>query len=505
MTGAAAWNRRPAPPLAWGIVVLTLCMLAGMAIGWVGYIGSDDWVYILNARDRMDTPWIIGTDHWKVRLTMTLPMAAAFAVFGESELAAALPTLLYAWATGVMVVAFLWRRAGPAAALIAGVFLAGAPLLALNATSLRIDAVENFYVIASLLCFLLALERGGGVWWLLASGALAGLAFATRPTAIALNAFYGVLFLMSYRLGRARYLLLLLGFLVVWLAESVYYLHGTGLWFYRLGVDFRHDQVVRAGTLINAVLLAPLRMLLTSHSFGLAFWLLPPLAWYAGRTAVAGDALLRTVRLLTLFAVVWMVVFAAFATKLVLDPRYLAPALTAALAVEAIGLTLLWQRGLRLLALFLGALLLVVQMTGLYVENKNFLYAERWLVELAKQRTDVIHTDPQTRERALFLLELAGVQDSVRDVPAPVGGLFLAVPRNAARGQYNAKRWTPHDFAPGAWPVVETLDPGETAIGPLGRAVGLDGTMPVSLWVKLVKPNPVIHLLRRTEDRGSKP
>jgi hypothetical protein len=127
------------------------------------------------------------------------------------------------------------------------------------------------------------------------------------------------------------------------------------------------------------------------------------------------------------------------------------------------------------------------------------------LVELAKQRTDVIHTDPQTRERALFLLELAGVQDSVRDVPAPVGGLFLAVPRNAARGQYNAKRWTPHDFAPGAWPVVETLDPGETAIGPLGRAVGLDRTMPVSLWVKLVKPNPVIHLLRRTEDRGSKP
>jgi 4-amino-4-deoxy-L-arabinose transferase-like glycosyltransferase len=490
----------PAPPLLVGIVLLTICVLAGMGMGWVGYIGSDDWVYILNARDRMDAPWMIGTDHWKVRLTMTLPMALAFRAFGESELVAALPTLLYAWATGVMVLAFLWRRAGTTPALLTAVFLAWAPLLVLNATSLRIDAVENFCVIASLLCLLLALERRGSAVLLVACGLLAGLAFATRPTAVALTLFYALLFFGGYRIHRVRYLLVLAGFAAVWLAESLYYLHGTGRWFYRLGIDFRHDQVVRAGTLFDAVLVSPLRMLLSSHSFGLVFWLFPPFAWYAGRAAVTGEAPARLVRVLTLFVGTWIAVFSAFATKLVLDPRYLAPALTVALGIVAIGLNALWQRGHRALAAVIAASLLVVQALGLYVENKDFIYAERWLVKLAAQRQEIIYTDPQTRERALFLLELARVQDRIRAESPPPGALFLAVPRNAARGHYNSMRWAPSEFQPGPWPTEEILDPGPTALGRLLGALGLKSRIPESVWTKISVPNPAIRLLRRAKN-----
>lgn len=497
MTGDAALARRQMPPLALGIVVLTLCMAAGMAMGWVGYIGSDDWVYIRSARERMEVPWLIGTDHWKVRLTMTLPMAAAFAAFGQSELTAALPTLVYAWATGVMVLVFLWRRAGVAAALLAGLFMALAPLLVINATSLRIDAVENFFVVASLLVFLVALERAGPTWLLLVSGVLAALAFTTRPTAVALLAFFGVMFLAGAGFGRLRYLWMAVGFMAVWLAESLYYLQGTGRWFYRLGVDFGHDQVVRAGTVLDAVLLEPLRMLLTSHSFGLAFWLMPVLAWYAGRANVAGDSVARLVRLLALFAAVWILVFSAFASKLVLDPRYLAPALTAALMVAAMALALLWRRGRRALAAGTAAALLSVQALGIYVENKDFLFAERWLVQQAQQRTEPVYTDPQTRERALFLLQLAGVDQRVRAEPAPPGALFLAVPTNAARGKYNAQRWQPADYQPGNWPVQETRDLGRNGLGSVLRAMGLDRRMSPGLWDKLAQPNPAAVLYRR--------
>ena len=501
MTGDIVLPRTPtptrSPALMPAILLLTLCMLVGMAMGWVGYIGSDDWAYILNARARMTMPWIIGTDHWEVRLAMTLPMAAAFAALGQSELTAALPTLVYAWSSGVIVLVFLWRRASVLAALVAGVFLSLSPLLVINATSLRIDTVENFFVMAALLTFLVALERSGPAWLLLVSGVLAALAFTTRPTAVALLAFYGVLFLAGHGMGRRRYLWLALGFLAVWLAESLYYLHGTGQWFYRLSVDFGHDQVVRGDTLYDAVVLAPVRMLLTSHSFGLAFWLLPSMAWYAGRESVAGEALARLVRLLALFAGAWIVVFAGFASKLVLDPRYLAPALTAALMVAAIGMALLWQHGRRLLAVGGAMVLVAVQALGLYLENKDFLYAERWLVQLAQQRAEPIYTDPQTRERALFLLQLAGVEQRVRATPAPPGALFLSVPANATRGRYNKQRWHPDDYRPGVWPIQETRDLGRTGLGDVLHALGLDQVFPPALWTKVAHPNPPVVLYRR--------
>jgi 4-amino-4-deoxy-L-arabinose transferase-like glycosyltransferase len=490
--------RQATPSLALAVVLLTVLFAATFRLGWVGYIGSDDWAYILNARQRMTDPFVIGTNHWQVRMALTLPMALSFKLFGESELSAALPTLAYAYGTGLSALLFLWRRVGWAAALLAGLFLATSPLLVVSATSLRVDCVETFFVVASLLVFVRACERTRGeTALLLLTGLLAGLAFTTRPTAVALLAFYGVLFLAGHRIVRARYALVLAGFLAVWLAESLYYLLATGQFLYRLHIDFHHDQVVRPGGLMDAVVIAPLRMLLTAHGFGLAFWLLPPLAWYAGRASASAPPVPALVRYFVVFALVWVVVFSVFASKLVLDPRYLAPALTATVIVIAMSLEGLWRNGRRALAAALTAAILVAQVLGICVDNKDYMYAERWFVRLLAERLEPIHTDPETYGRAVFLLQLAGVEARARSAPPPPGSLFLAVPENAARGRYNTSRWDPATYEPGDWPAVERLDPGRTAIGRVTEAVGLSGWLPAHVWQKLDQPNAPVTLYRR--------
>jgi hypothetical protein len=242
-------------------------------------------------------------------------------------------------------------------------------------------------------------------------------------------------------------------------------------------------------------------MLLSSHSFGLVFWLFLPLAWVGLRsTAVAEKGLLDSsthVRILSTFVVVWIVVFSVFASKLVLDPRYLAPALSMALVVIAIGISHLFRSGSAVVATISLGALLFVQGLGLAVENKDFLYAERWLVKEASQRNEVIYTDPQTRERALFLLQLAGVEDRTRIGPVPKGALFLYVPRNVSRGMYNKLRWMPEDYTPGPWPIVDTVDPGPSFLGQLLAPLSVQGILPAAVWQKLVYPNPPVDLLRR--------
>jgi len=491
--------------LALALLAFAACSVLCLVWGWVGCIGSDDWIYIQNARERIHDPWMIGVDHWSVRLTMTLPLAFALASLGESEFAAILPTLVYCLATGALMLIFVWRRSGTWAAVLLGLFLAASPLLVINATTMRVDTVENFYVISALLCFLAALRREGAAHWLIAAGVLAGLAFVTRPTTVALLAYFGVLFLSGYGIRRSRYLLVLAGFAVVWIAESLYYLHGTGHWFHRLVVDFNHDQVTRGGTLFDAVVLAPLRMVLASHNLGLTFWLLPPLCWYAGRDRIAGEAVARLVRLLTLFVAVWIAVFSVFASKLVLDPRYLTPALTAALAVIALAVQVLWQHQHRALGGVIALAILATQGLGLYVENKDFMYAEHWLVRLAKESPETIYTDPQTRERALFLLQLAGVDKRTSSKLPPPGGLYLYVPVNAASGTYAGTRWQPKDYEPLDWPVVDTNDPGQTALGRALQAAGVSSRLPPVIWTKISYPNPAVHLLRRPAPAANGP
>lgn len=480
----------------WDVLLVAFAYGILFNLAWVGYIGSDDAVYILNARSRVLDPFLIGLNHWDVRLTLTWPMALSFLAFGESEVAAALPTLVYTLATGFFVYFFLMRRTDRIAAFSAAILLATSPLLAVNATSLRIDAVETFYVLTSLIVLMVAIERRGATALLLLSGVLAGLAFVTRPTTVALLAFYGLLFLLGYKIERRRYLLVVAGFLSIWLLESFYYLAGTGNFFHRLSVDFNHDKVVRGAGLLESVLIAPIKMLWGSHSLGFTFWCLPIAAWQLLRNPSMPTSTRSIASFLTLFSIIWVVTFSAFASKLVLDPRYLAPATAAALVVTALWISALIRLGKAQWATAIILLLLGSHALAIYMENRDFSYAERWLVRLAQRTPEPIYTDPQTSERARFLLEISGLRNRVIPEPAPPGALFLAVPENNARGRYNQFQWNPTTFSPGIWQEVDKLSPERKGIGLVLEALGLQHFFPPHLWKKLNNPNPPVTLFR---------
>lgn len=85
--------RQPEPPAAilWRWVAIILAAWGGTTVlNWRGYIGVDDIVYAKYAYElhRMPINW------WEFRMPTIMAMRASFALFGPTEFAAALPTLL---------------------------------------------------------------------------------------------------------------------------------------------------------------------------------------------------------------------------------------------------------------------------------------------------------------------------------------------------------------------------------------------------------------------------
>ena len=482
-------------------LLLSICLVF-IYYSWVGYIGSDDWVYIENARARIAEPFMIGQDHWQVRLPLTWPMALSFLALGESELAAALPTLLYFVALVLLNYLLISKVKDRQTALLSSTLLATSPLLLVNATSLRVDTVETFWVIASLLIFYLSVYKNGNGLLLVLVGITAGISFVTRPTVVGLLVYYFILFASGYGKNRSQYMLILLGFILIWGTETIYYWMNTGTPLYRFHLDYHHDTIDRSKTSNFGVFLDPIFLLLFNQGFGILFWLLP----FASYGLLRSPDLKSKPRLdyfLLGFVITWLLFVFLLTRKLVLDARYLAPATVAALILVASWLSLMCSQGKRYMAGLLFSGIILTNIVCLYLENKNPIYAERWLVELAKLSTEPIYTDPQTEERARFLLELDNTATKVHPLVAPPGSLFLSVPINAARGQYNAYRWNASDFAPGNWQIVDKLNPENRIIARPFEWFGLDKLVPSNFYKKICCPNSPI-ILYRNDGNGVK-
>jgi 4-amino-4-deoxy-L-arabinose transferase-like glycosyltransferase len=212
--------------------VLAVALWAAVlrALFYPGYFGSDEVTYVESAFKLLHGDWSVDSYVGANRYGVNLPIAAFGWLFGQNEFAAALYSLLCSIGEVALVTAFGIRMFGSRAGVLAGLLLACVPVHVHYAGRLMADAPLGLAITASFLFFWYGEARHSRLGYLLA-GCAAGASFWIKPAVI----FY-VLVLLLYpivfrRLER-RWVWTVAGFVVVVLANNVFFWAVTGrFWF----------------------------------------------------------------------------------------------------------------------------------------------------------------------------------------------------------------------------------------------------------------------------------
>jgi 4-amino-4-deoxy-L-arabinose transferase-like glycosyltransferase len=477
------------------LTLLLVIMIAVSAalLGWVGYIESDDQFYASAAIGWITHFPFVGTNHWGLRHAIVLPIAASFRLWGVSETALIFPITLYYLALVVVTFAVMHRVADLAVAFWAAVLVALTPLFSVGASIVYTDLAELFFEMSSFWAFYLAMRREGAAQMLLLSGALAGLAWITRETAVALIAFYGILFLFGVGMPRTRYFWMAGSFVAILAADTIYLWSETGDWIYRYHVTLRgvandnpnHYPGPERHDLINvSKFVRPFVVLFLSHEFGLLNILAVPAAiWLLASRSI--DAVSRDLaRLLSLLAVVWFLVLSyVFLDRLWSLPRYQSVAGYCSAILVALWFTRIgFVQAPRVAACVLAALI-ASNLLFTYLDNKDLLYGERTLASLTERIHEPIYADNATRSSASFLLQAAGTTDEVKTGIPPAGSLFFynASPRRPVEQMVGAEAMNKSE-------LVERFKEQPKISARLIQAVGLVRFLPEGLRLKLDPP-----------------
>jgi 4-amino-4-deoxy-L-arabinose transferase-like glycosyltransferase len=483
------------------LALFTFALL--VAWGWVGFLGSDDVTYAIGGYGWLEHfPFVGG--HGTIRYPITIPIALSFLTLGENEFAMVLPSLLYM----LGFLALTWfsvRRAGDGRlAFGALAALVTCPLLVVQSSIASVDIVEMAYLFASAYFFWRCLEDGPDTRRLLLAGAMAGLGFLTRETAIFIAAFYAIFFAIGYRFHRGHYLWIAAGFLGVWALEVVYLWIMTGDPLYRINISLHHDSSIDrsidlAGNVVIHPLVDPLLVLLANQEFMALFFLAIPLGGWLCFGRSVPDRLKVFARIIAMLGLVWFVAAGAAQKLLPLNPRYFMITAAAACILTGIALALLFQRGkARLLILAAAIFLFGTNMLGIYVENKDSLFGERQLARLvAKQPESIIRTDPMTRYRADMLLRWEKAQPRVLpEAPVP-GALYFHNPKWADSANFMMKPEQIPAFKPQpGWERLGSWEPQPPLITKAIESTGLSGLIPGGIWHKLRYRHPPVTLYR---------
>ena len=489
-------------------LVIGLAVSALLVIfAWVGFLASDDVTYAKGAYGWIEHfPYVGG--HGTIRYPITIPMALSFVLFGENEFAMVLPSLLYL----ILFFVLAWRVvrdvAGPLPAFCALLACVTSPLIAIQSTIANVDVIEMALLFGAwLLCFR-CLEQGADKWRLLGAGALTGLAFLTRETAIFVAPYFGLLFLAAHRFNRWQFLWIGVGFLAIWLLELVYLGIMTGDPLYRFNIALHHDPTINrsidlAGNVIVNPLIDPLLVMLINQEFMLLMFFAIPLGiWLCfGRTIPA--RLRHFARLVALFGLCWFLCVGAVQKLLPLNPRYFM--ITATMACVLTGVALGWMmkegRGIRRLVALGGLALLVgTNLVGIYVENRDPTFGEEKLVEILESRPDaIIATDPMTHYRADLPLRWAHAADRLTSAPPQNGTLYYYNPARSAKPNVKMDASIAPLYQPQPdWLLIEEFAPEQSYLSRVLEQVGIDRSIPPNIWHKLRYRNEPGFLYRVT-------
>jgi hypothetical protein len=493
-----------------GSVLLDLTLVGGIALltflfSGIGSTGSDDSTYILAALEWLRDPPYVSHFFGDLRYPAILPISLSVLLFGDSEAVVAIPSLLYALGSVLVIYLFIRALTDRWTAVIASLLFAASPLLGELSTTAGVDDCELFLLLLSLFTFLYATQRQGGPTLYLIAGLAAGLAFLTRESTIELLLFYGVLFLVGFGGRRSVYWQMAAGFVAVLGSEMLFYVFSTGDPLYRLKLVAAAAQMPDANGAVSAVdfhsvrifdiapAIDPLLFVLAHPKFALVFAAAAgALVW----TAVTPDGRVgagRVARHFLLLGALSFLVAAFVLGYLALIPRYFLVSVGAMTIAVAIWIRHgLWPRHRRA-AVAVTAILLAADLFGAAISNKSPLFAERVLASLASRNVEPIHTDVATVFRGRNLFRWAVVTDRITAEPAKPGDLFFYNPKYIG-AQYPPT--TPADWAtytpkPG-WTVMARVAEPQKPLVVLLRSLGLDKTLPDALVDRMSSPPAVV-------------
>lgn len=463
-------------------IIAVALMLAAVAIGWTGYIASDDASYYLGAQQWLRDPPFAGSDHWTTRFPVVLTLAAAIGVIGPGPLPLAV-TALGGYALFLTAAAMLAARvagqglASGRVALPTVLLLGTMPLIATSASIVNCDLPEVAFLLAGLA--LLAPEARDGSprrTAAVGAGVAFGLAVLCRETALLGLTGLGILFLVAKPVSRASLLVAAAGAAGVLGAEMLFQLAVTGDPLHRYALAFNHDATLdRAadleGNLLVHPLLDPLLVLFLNNEFAALF----PLAAVAlaarahrhldgpGRRAL----LLPAAAGLAAFALV-----ALLGGKLVLNPRYFTLTAFPAALLVAVWLDRMSPR--RRWPLLAGAI--IANLLMLSVQNAYPRWPSTALARAAAAHPDAtIFAAPEIVRRAELELTWA----NLRNVTAAPDGATLRLVEEGTEGAPIARYPTP-----------------PTPLGRLAIAAGIAGLIPDRIARRLLAPGPTMLLVR---------
>lgn len=487
--------------------LLLIGLVAGLfsllvCLSWVGYISSDDGIYVSQALLWTTGDPYLPTSHWGFRYPVVLALAGVMASAGNSMTSIAAVPVIYSLLLLGGAYFILRRFASGEIALLCAALLATWPLLVVKTSVVNADIPEAFFAILSIGLFVEATRHGSPSRFLFLSGLLAGLAMLTRETAFGLGFAYGLFFLAGAYFDRKYYLWGALGILCILGFEAAFYVsQGEGV-LYRFSTIIEshgslelttRDFDSGTGNVSDSRFFGPILALLVNQEVGLMFYFTIPAAWFLLRKASLENSERVLVQALTVLAGVW-IIWISYSGAVRPMPRYYSVAGVASLMLTAMWLYYLPSRKV---AGWLAILLIGGNLISLSVENTHPRFSSRTLAAYVLSNDVTVYTDSQTYSRAADILQLSAPEYRVRlrEGQAPSGGLMFHNPNGRGFTDEHGNQIRAR-VASGEWQSVAVWQPPRRGIGHILGILGLEFLVPEKARQLVIYGNRPVELFK---------
>jgi len=398
--------------------LLFLAFALSLALWAHGLGPHDETRYIGAAIGWMEDGIRLGPRHWDLRHLYVLPIAGSFLLFGKSEFAATLPSILFA--AGLIAVTYYCGRRviGKLEALIAASLVATSAFFIAIPIEVEIYGAEVFLAAAAIWVYARADQVRSRAGHLFFAGALCGLAWTLRESAIYTPMAIGLLILWRGNDRLISAVALSLGFGLVIFAELIFYFAATGNPLHRYLIDLLHRNGEPAMVSFSDHRYSLLRHLTRPFTDTLTAPFVGPFLFVAAigaalfRREIFG---VRSARLSALNSFLFAGLIGLMVCGYVFYqamPHYYPVLSYALLLVTAVVIVEGWRKygvwtSALIFAAVFGANLAVCDFKLL-----NYYNEARFLVRYAMQSDETIYTDSGTARRTYTLFALKGVDAS---------------------------------------------------------------------------------------------